>query len=98
MQGYGSLPLLIVLVKSYYLAKAASSTSEGVPESFPVLTSIAQDEYHTDSHELRLKIWFISDTDANYIAIKWLGAIFFTIHSNLIVAYYVFLSILYGNN
>ena len=56
MQGYGSLPLLIVLVKSYYLAKAASSILEGLPESFPGLTSITQDEYHTDSHELRLKI------------------------------------------
>ena len=70
MQGFGSLPLLIVLVKSYYLAKAASSTSEGVPESFPVLTSIAQDEYHTDSHELRFKIWIIWNADAKYIAIE----------------------------
>ena len=76
MQGYGSLPLLIVLVKPYYLAKAASSALEGLPESFPVLTSIAHDEYHTDSHELRLKIWFISDTDAKYIAIEWPEAIF----------------------
>ena len=64
MQGFGSLPLLIVLVKSYYLAKAASLTLEGLPESFPVLTSIAHDEYHGDSHELRLKIQFIWNADA----------------------------------